>query len=560
MKGKIAIRLYFLFLLLLFLSAVFFVDKSRAAVPKISAGNDFSLLLKLDGSLWAWGVNDKGQLGDGDPRQANKNAPVQIGTEKAWTAVSAGWSHSLALKEDGTLWAWGWNVAGELGDGTTIPKTTPIQADSNTWGAISAGFYHSHGLKSDGTLWGWGTNYYGQVGDGTTTDRHTPAQVGSANTWIAVSAGGEHGLGLKSDGTLWAWGRNGWGQLGDGTTTNRSTPVQVGTENNWLAVDAGFEHSLALKSDGTLWAWGRNAYGQLGDGTTTNRSTPVQVGTENNWLAVDAGYEHSLALKSDGTLWAWGAGASGQLGNGYPIYSWYGLLPGNNWVGASAGNLHSLALKADGTIWAWGDNQDGQLGDGTVINKSSPVLIGTFGFIDTPYWAYPNIVSIYSAGLTTGCSQNPLMYCPENNVTREQMAVFITRALNREPANGMCPGVSPFTDVAIDRWSCQYIATIKDLGITTGYGDGRFGPDDEVTREQMAVFLTKALAVVPPGGYCGTTNPFTDVLFDRWSCGYVKKLAELGITAGYGDGRFGPDDNVTRAQMAVFLSRAFLGM
>jgi hypothetical protein len=184
------------------------------------------------------------------------------------------------------------------------------------------------------------------------------------------------------------------------------------------------------------------------------------------------------------------------------------------------------------------------------------------GFADIPfgYWAYDYIMGIYDANVTTGCSQAPLMYCPENTVTREQMAVFITRALNQVPADGYCGTTNPFPDVAFDRWSCKNIRKLYELGITTGYQDGRFGPDDPVTREQMAVFITKALAAVPPDGYCGITNPFTDVPFDRWSCEFVKKLAEMEITTGYGDGRFGPEDYVTRAQMAVFLSRAFLGM
>jgi hypothetical protein len=152
------------------------------------------------------------------------------------------------------------------------------------------------------------------------------------------------------------------------------------------------------------------------------------------------------------------------------------------------------------------------------------------------------------------------MYCPANDVTREQMAVFITRALNQVPADGYCGSADPFTDVSFNRWSCIFIKKLADLGIAAGYGDGSFGPEDSVTREQMAVFITRALNQVPADGYCGSADPFTDVSFNRWSCKYVKKLAELGITTGYGDGRFGPGDFVERDQMAVFLSRAFLGM
>jgi hypothetical protein len=181
-------------------------------------------------------------------------------------------------------------------------------------------------------------------------------------------------------------------------------------------------------------------------------------------------------------------------------------------------------------------------------------------FSDVPsgYWAEEYILSIYNARITAGYGDGT--YGPEDLVTREQMATFITRALYQVPVEGYCGTVSPFPDVAFDHWSCKSIKKLYELGITTGYGDGRFGPEDLVTREQMAAFLTRTMNQVPADGYCGTANPFPDVGFDRWSCKYVKKLAELGITSGYGDGRFGPGDYVTRAQMAAFLSRAFLGL
>jgi hypothetical protein len=193
-------------------------------------------------------------------------------------------------------------------------------------------------------------------------------------------------------------------------------------------------------------------------------------------------------------------------------------------------------------------------------SKNQPQAQSLFGDVPEGHWAYDYVMAIYDAGITAGCSQSPLMYCPEENVTREQMAVFITRAMNEVPRDGYCEATDPFTDVAFDRWSCKYIKRLAELDITTGYGEGRFGPEDSVTREQMAVFLTRALNQVPADGYCGTTNPFTDVPHERWSCKYVKKLSDLGLTAGYGDGRFGPEDSVTRAQMAVFLARAFLGI
>jgi hypothetical protein len=151
-------------------------------------------------------------------------------------------------------------------------------------------------IKTDGTLWAWGYNQVGQLGDGTTALRTTPVQIGTATNWASVDAGYENTLAIRTDGTLWAWGWNNNGQLGDGTTTDRHTPVQIGTANNWATVSTGVSHTAALKADGTLWACGNNGFGQLGDGTTTNHTSPIQIGTANNWTSVTAGDNYTMAL------------------------------------------------------------------------------------------------------------------------------------------------------------------------------------------------------------------------------------------------------------------------
>jgi len=183
-----------------------------------------------------------------------------------------------------------------------------------------------------------------------------------------------------------------------------------------------------------------------------------------------------------------------------------------------------------------------------------------FGDVSPEYWAFDYIVGIYNAGITAGCSNEPLMYCPEEFVTREQMATFLIRAIEPEPQANYCDYGLPFTDVTADMWSCSFIKRLKELGITEGYPDGRYGPNDLVSREQMAAFLVVAGEGAPAANYCDSGIPFADVTANMWSCGYIKRLAELGITTGYGDGRYGPWDALTRAQMAVLLSRAFLGM
>ncbi len=332
---------------------------------RIAAGYEHSLYLGNDGSLWAWGSNSSGQLGDGTTTR--RYTPTQVLTGVA--AIAARYFHSLALKTDGSLWAWGANWDGQLGDGTTTDRATPTPVLTGV-DAIAAGNDHSLALKTDGSLWVWGANWAGQLGDGTTMDRATPTPI--LTGIAAVAAGANHSLALKTDGSLWVWGANWSGQLGDETTTDRATPIQVLT--GVIAMTGGGSHSLALKTDGSLWAWGHNSSGQLGDGTTTDRSTPIQVLTGVANLA--AGGSHTLALKTDGSLWAWGWNASGQLGAGTFTYSLTTPTQVLTGVAAvAAGSDHTLALKTDGSLWAWGDNASGQLGDGTTTNRDSPTQV-----------------------------------------------------------------------------------------------------------------------------------------------------------------------------------------
>ena len=222
-------------------------------------------------------------------------------------AIDAGRDYSLALGEDGTVWAWGNNFHGQLGDGSNIYRSNPVNVSNlNNVVPIATSGYHSFAIKNDGTVWAWGHNYYRQLGDGTNIDRSTPVNVSNLNNVVAVAGGWSHSLALKDDGTVWAWGYNRYGQLGDGTNITSTTPVNAINLNNVAAIAAGVYHSLALKEDGTVWAWGYNDSGQLGDGTSIAKQTPVQISNLNNVVAIAAGGHHSLALKEDGTVWAWG--------------------------------------------------------------------------------------------------------------------------------------------------------------------------------------------------------------------------------------------------------------
>jgi uncharacterized repeat protein (TIGR02543 family) len=350
---------------------------STVQVSQVSAGLYHTVAVKSDGTVWAWGYNNSGQIGDGTT--TDRLTPVQVSGLTGVIAVSAGDSHTVAVKSDGTVWAWGWNSAGQLGDGTITDRMTPVQVAGLTGVfSVSASHYHTVAVKSDGTVWAWGANNYGQIGDGTTAHRLTPVQVSGLTGVIAVSAGSDHAVALKSDGTVWAWGRNTEGQLGDGTMGYRMTPVQVVGLTGVFAVSAGFYNTFAVKSDGTVWAWGWNNLGQLGDGTTAQRLTPVQVSGLTGVVTVSAGGDHAVALKSDGTVWAWGRNAEGQLGDGTQTWRMAPVqVVGLTGVFAVSGGdfWHNVVLKNDGTVWTWGRNNLGQLGDGTTTDRLTPVKV-----------------------------------------------------------------------------------------------------------------------------------------------------------------------------------------
>ena len=424
-------------------------------VVAASAGGAHSLALKRDGTVWAWGLNGAGQLGNGTHDTNPHSAPVQVLGLSAVAAVAGTWQNSLAVKSDGTAWAWGVNIHGELGQGTSdsIAHSTPepvpglagvvsmsggeghclaLTSDGAVWtwgwnwcgqsgnGADGGGFspvqvsglsgvmvavggsVHNLAVKSDGAVWAWGDNSAGELGNGTVRDGYVPVQTTWLSGVVAVAVGSGHSLALRSDGTVWAWGYNNFGELGNGTTAG--TAAAVSGVSDVVAVAGGSDHSLAVMGDGTVRAWGYNKYGQLGNGTSNYdpQATPLQVSGLSGVLAAAAGRVHSLAVKNDGTVWTWGDNQYGQLGNGvvdYTPHSTPGRVLGvSGVVGVAGGSRHSVSLKSDGTVWAWGYNHYGQLGNGTTGDSLVPVqVLGLGGVVEVACGSHHS-VSLKSDG------------------------------------------------------------------------------------------------------------------------------------------------------------------
>lgn len=375
---KIGLCLSLLFMHLHFFGGTPGVAAASATPPKLVAGYYHTVSLVSGGQVFAWGEGNRGQIGDGTDYY--RIVPVMTRNLSQIVQIDSGVRSSMALRADGTVWTWGLNENGQLGIGTLQNVNVPTRVtglDGVHITAISGGLgYHSMALAEDGTVWTWGRNNSGELGDGTVEGKTAPVQVQGLTGVTAIAAGGYHSLALKEDGTVWAWGTNGNGEVGDGTQINRTLPVQVAGLSDVVNIAAGGSHSLAVKRDGTVWSWGYNLFGVLGDGTGTNRGTPVQVLNLDGITDVAGGGYHSLALDAEGRVWSWGRGDQGQLGRTDYVTDFFparveGLIPV---TAISAGGFHSIVMTEEGRVWGWGLNSSGQLGDGTWAATNTPVL------------------------------------------------------------------------------------------------------------------------------------------------------------------------------------------
>lgn len=370
MKIKIIYLLFFLAIL-----------EQRVSSQTISSGGNHALAICNDNTIMTWGVNTYFQLGT--TSLPNSNLPISIPSLSNVKMVSSGGYHSLALKNDGTVWAWGNNLHGQLGNGTIVDNSTPaiVPSLSNVKKIVAGGNAFSMALKNDGTLWAWGNNEDGQLGDGSITNKLTPVQI--ISNVIDIAAGHNHTIVLKSDSTIWVWGNNSYGQLGINSTINSIIPIQVIGFNNIRSIAAGSMYSFAIKNNGDVYSWGENSYGQLGLGDTTKRIVPTQINSISNVIKIKGGNGHTLAITADSILWAWGNKVYGQLGDGTTSSTstcWCEKNPIQitAMTGATqieAGSASSFASKSDGILWAWGANYNGELGDGTYAEKRFPVKV-----------------------------------------------------------------------------------------------------------------------------------------------------------------------------------------
>jgi alpha-tubulin suppressor-like RCC1 family protein len=357
--------------------------------------------IQTNGTLWAWGYNMDGQVGDGTT--INKTVPTQIGMASNWKMVTAHFNNSFAVKTNGTLWGWGGNTDGQLGDGTIIGKNVPTQiGTANNWSSVSVGFAHTLAIKTNGTLWAWGSNSFGRLGNGTNNNQLLPIQIGTDVDWVKIVACSIGSIGLKSDGTLW-----GWGILNGMSSTSVSVPTQIGTATNWKDMSSTYRHAVAIKTDGTIWAWGNNGNGELGNGNNLSPSTNytiTQIGTSNNWKFIAAGANYTMGIKNNGTLWAWGENTFGQYGNNTVVDSYIPIQVGTltNWRSINLGIVHTSGFKiTDDRLWIWGDDNQDVLGNGTNSNSLIPFTIGTctilsdinFDFLENQFLIFPNPAS-----------------------------------------------------------------------------------------------------------------------------------------------------------------------
>ena len=352
----------------------------------VSAGEFHTCAINTSKSLYCWGWNVSGQLGDGT--NVSRFSPKQIGSSGVWASVSAAGTHTCAVTTGKSLYCWGWNARGQIGDGTTgTDRYSPRKIGSTgVWASVAGGGLHTCAITTGKSLYCWGFNQYGQIGDGTTgTNRPSPRKIGASGAWASVTAGYLHTCAVTTGKSLYCWGDNSEGQVGDGTTSTRSSPRRIGSTGAWALAEAGYIHTCAVSSGKSLYCWGDNDSGQIGDGTTgTDRPSPTKIGTSGAWARVSAGgtsgANHTCATSTGNSLYCWGNNEHGQIGDGplgtSPRPSPKKVGSSGGWADSTAGGHHECAITTGKSLYCWGYNLQGQTGDGTESPpRRSPIKV-----------------------------------------------------------------------------------------------------------------------------------------------------------------------------------------
>ena len=503
-----------------------------AANGSLSDGGRHFLIIRTDGSLWAWGNNNEGQLGDGTTADRTSGNPVKVMDNVKFVTTGSG--YSLAITNDGALWAWGSNQYGKLGDGTVVDRYSPVKVLDNAVYASAGGSY-SFAVKADGSLWAWGLNAMGNLGDGTWTNRHSPVRIRDN---IATANVDSTSWAIGTDGSLWAWSvvpfiMMEFGNFNFGTTT----PFKV--MENVASVEFGLNCFFVVRPNGDLHGYGDNSFGQLGDGTGINRDEFTWI--TNNVASVTTYSATTFALRNDNSLWGWGDNShlwyfSNELSRNGTSYSPIRLLDNVAKI-VDTGGLSILLLKTDGSLWEYGWGGGTQIMDNIALTAPDP----------PSSWAVGQVNAAIAANLVPQSLQSKYTQA----TTRAEFCALAV-ALFETVTDHVITERTTFNDT-----NDINIQKMGGLGVVTGIGGGAFSPNAELTREQAAVILVRLIESM------GKQLPlrastFSDISqISEWAIDHVGKIQAVGVMGGIGNNVFAPKDTYTREQSIITIMRVY---
>ena len=458
---------------------------SADSFVQISVGGYLSMAIRgSDGRLFAWGLNDYGQLGQNS--LTSRSVPVSVNTTDSFIAVAVGGNHAMALRGDGRLFAIGGSGGeGRLGNNNTVSRSTPVSCNNtSSYVQITAGSDFSGALRSDGLIYTWGDNTAGGLGDNSRTHRSVPVSWSSADSFIQISNKFRGIIGLRADGMVFTCGANEYGQGGDGTHVSRSIPTQIFGTHSFKKVAAGGSNTVrGLKSDGTIWSWGWNSYGHLGHRHdisytggqyTTSYSAPISVYTGDIGLNVSkiaVCLDASIILNSSGQLWSWGNNSYGQLGDNTrtSAYIPISVSTTDTFVDIGGGLYFQVAIRNDGLIYAWGRNDNGQLGENSTTSRSVPVSVSTASsFVKICYGYAAHMVAIRSDGLLYAWGLNDYGQLGDNSRTARSVPVSVSTASSWVDVKlGNQRTVALRSDGKIYSWGYNAYGEVGDNSITS---------------------------------------------------------------------------------------------